>query len=91
MSRERAGAGDRVGINVPELDSRHIVRGDYLCEPGTLSAASKFAIHFRKNRFYRYRVGTGMTVSAHFGMTAVTAKVYPVIIQIQNCNFVIVR
>lgn len=81
VSRERAGAGDRVGINVPELDSRHIVRGDYLCEPGTLSAASKFAIHFRKNRFYRYRVGTGMTVSAHFGMTAVTAKVYPVIIQ----------
>ena len=38
--REQASAGDRVGINVPDIDDTEVTRGDYLCTPGSMTRAT---------------------------------------------------
>jgi selenocysteine-specific elongation factor len=47
--REVAYAGDRVGVNVPEIDDTEITRGDYLCTPGSMTRATGFFAKLKVN------------------------------------------
>ncbi|MHA2352993.1 MAG: selenocysteine-specific translation elongation factor, partial [Candidatus Thorarchaeota archaeon] len=47
--REMASAGDRVGVNVPEIDDTEITRGDYLCAPGSMIRATSFIAQLKVN------------------------------------------
>lgn len=76
--RDRAQAGDRVGLNVPELDSREIQRGNYLCEPGTLVQRSALIVAVNLNRLYKGRITPRMVVAATVGMPTITAEIIPI-------------
>ena len=76
-SRETASAGDRVGVNVPEIDDREITRGDYLCKPGSMTRATSFIAKLNLNPLYRGRITQRMIVSVSAGMPAVTGQIIP--------------
>ena len=78
--REKASAGDRVGVNVPEIDDNEIARGDYLCKPGSMSPANGFIAQLKTNPLYKGRITKGMTVSVSAGMPAVTGQILPFIV-----------
>lgn len=88
-SRSQAGAGDRVGINIPSLPDRVVSRGDYLCKPGSLNTTRGLVITFRVNPLYRGRVAKRMIVSATVGMPTVTAEIMP--FEVENGAKVIVN
>jgi len=75
--REIACAGDRVGVNIPEIDDSEITRGDYLCTPGSMTRATGFIAQLKVNPLYRGRITKKMTVSVSAGMPAVTGQVLP--------------
>ncbi|MHA1965051.1 MAG: selenocysteine-specific translation elongation factor [Candidatus Thorarchaeota archaeon] len=75
--REIASAGDRVGVNVPEIDDTEIARGDYLCTPGSMTRGSGFIAQLKVNPLYRGRITKRMTVSVSVGMPAVTGQIIP--------------
>lgn len=75
--RERASAGDRVGVNVPEIDDKDITRGDYLCKPGSMQHSTGFIAHLRVNPLYKGRITKRMTVNIAVGMPAVTGQIVP--------------
>ncbi len=75
--RENAGAGDRVGLNIPDLESATMSRGDYLCKPGSVRTATGAILQIRPNPLYRGRLTKGMVVSATIGMPSVTAELVP--------------
>jgi len=75
--RSRASAGDRVGINLPDLSDRVVSRGDYVCEPGSLKTTTGLILAFRANPLYRGRLVKRMIVSATVGMPTVTAEIMP--------------
>ena len=77
--REEASAGDRVGVNVPEVVDTEIARGDYLCTPGSMTRTSGFIARFDVNPLYRGRITKRMTVSISAGMSAVTGQIIPFI------------
>ncbi|NHI82973.1 MAG: selenocysteine-specific translation elongation factor [Candidatus Thorarchaeota archaeon] len=70
-------AGERVGINVPELSHDSISRGDYLCLPGSLSRISIMVARLDRNPLYRERITNRMIVSATVAMATVTAEIVP--------------
>lgn len=76
-SRSHAGAGDRVGINIPNLSDQVVSRGDYLCKPGSLDKTTGLTLSFRANPLYRGRLAKRMIVSATVGMPTVTAEIMP--------------
>jgi selenocysteine-specific elongation factor len=75
--REMASAGDRVGVNIPEIDDTEITRGDYLCEPGSMTSATGFIAQLDVNPLYNGRITKSMTVSISAGMPAVTGQILP--------------
>jgi selenocysteine-specific elongation factor len=75
--RKIASAGDRVGVNVPEIDDTEITRGDYLCTPGSMTRATGFFAQLKTNPLYRGRITKRMTVSVSAGMPAVTGQILP--------------
>jgi selenocysteine-specific elongation factor len=75
--RSSASAGDRVGVNIPSLSDRVVSRGDYLCEPGSLSTTTGLNVMFQANPLYRGRLPKRMIVSATIGMPTVTAEIMP--------------
>jgi selenocysteine-specific elongation factor len=76
-AREIASAGDRVGVNIPEIDDTEIARGDYLCSPGSMTRATSFIARLKANPLYRGRITRRMTVSVSVGMPAVTGQIIP--------------
>ncbi|MFX1604631.1 MAG: selenocysteine-specific translation elongation factor [Promethearchaeota archaeon] len=76
-SRAEARAGDRVGVNVPEIDDQEITRGDYLCAPESMTRASGFIARLDVNHLYRGRITKKMTVSISAGMPVVTGQIIP--------------
>lgn len=76
-SRQTASAGDRVGINVPEVDSAQVSRGDYLCEPGSIRKSDKLFVRIERNPLYRGRMSQRMLVSVSVGMATTTAELIP--------------
>ncbi|MCF2137470.1 MAG: selenocysteine-specific translation elongation factor [Candidatus Thorarchaeota archaeon] len=75
--REKAQAGDRVGINVPDIDPKMISRGDYLCEQDSLTTASILIVRIKRNPLYKRPLTKAMILSAHIGMSAVICEAYP--------------
>jgi selenocysteine-specific elongation factor len=76
-SREQAEAGDRIGINVPEIDSKSVSRGDYVCVNSQLRITSGVSADLTLNPLYRGRITYRMNVSATIGMPSVTAELVP--------------
>lgn len=76
-SREEAKAGDRIGINVPEIDSKLVSRGDYVCVNGQLQNTSGIIADLKLNPLYRGRITYRMNVSATVGMPTLTAELVP--------------
>ena len=77
-SRESASSGDRVGLNLPEVDPDKIFRGCYISEDPSLKVTLNVHAHMTMNPLYKGRVTKKMIVSATIGMPTVTAEVVPV-------------
>ncbi|KXH74717.1 MAG: hypothetical protein AM326_09585 [Candidatus Thorarchaeota archaeon SMTZ-45] len=86
-NRETASAGDRVGVNIPEIDDTEITRGDYLCAPLSMTRATAFLARLEINPLYKGRITKRMTVSVSAGMPVVTGQILPLIV-IDNTNVV---
>ncbi|TFG33231.1 selenocysteine-specific translation elongation factor [Candidatus Thorarchaeota archaeon] len=76
-NRLEASAGDRVGINVPEIDHTQITRGDYIASPKSIPIADAMVVHAQTNILYQGRITQRMVISAAIGMPMVTAQVIP--------------
>ena len=76
-SRPKASAGDRVGINAPEVDHTQITRGDYLASPKSIPIANAVVIHAETNPLYQGRITQNMVISAAIGMPMITAQIIP--------------
>lgn len=77
--RTKAEAGDRVGLNVPDIDHRIVSRGNYLTEPSKLTYSKSIIARVERNRLYRGRITRGMIVSATVGMPTLTAELVPLL------------
>ncbi len=75
--RQKASAGDRVGINVPDLDSRNITRGDYLCQGASLAVSDCALCTLTLNSLYKGRITKKMVLSATVGMPSITSEIIP--------------
>jgi selenocysteine-specific elongation factor len=75
--RESASAGDRVGINIPDIDDSDITRGDYLTNHGAMQASVGFIAHMKTNPLYHHRITNRMVVSVSVGMPSVTGQIVP--------------
>jgi selenocysteine-specific elongation factor len=76
-SRSEASAGDRVGINAPEIDHTQISRGDYLSSPKSIPIADALVIRAETNPLYQGRITKRMVISAAIGMPMTTAQIIP--------------
>ncbi|MFW9890855.1 MAG: selenocysteine-specific translation elongation factor [Candidatus Thorarchaeota archaeon] len=77
VERETASAGDRVGINIPNVDDSEITRGDYLCTIGSIPSSSGFIAKLQRNPLYQGRITRRMIVSISVGMPSVTGQIIP--------------
>jgi selenocysteine-specific elongation factor len=75
--RESASAGDRVGINIPDIDDKVITRGDYLTSPGGMKSSAGFIARMKTNPLYHQRITNRMVVSVSVGMPSVTGQIVP--------------
>jgi selenocysteine-specific elongation factor len=75
--KDQAAAGDRVGVNIPEIDDTEIARGDYLCEPGSMVRTTSFITRLETNSLYKGRITKKMTLSVSAGMPVVTGQIVP--------------
>ncbi|MCK5239008.1 MAG: selenocysteine-specific translation elongation factor [Candidatus Thorarchaeota archaeon] len=80
-SKDSASAGDRIGINIPNINHRDLKRGDYLCAPNSLGIASSAHCEITLNPLYEGRVTKGMTLSATIGMPTVTSEIIPYVVE----------
>lgn len=76
-SRDAASAGDRVGVNSPEIDSSQISRGDYLASPNSIPISDSVIIEAKTNPLYKGRITQKMVISAAIGMPMITAQIIP--------------
>ncbi len=65
---ERAEAGQRVAVNLPDLDRRRLARGDVLVEPG------HYPVSFRLDVRLQELTETPAAVTVHVGTKAVPAR-----------------
>jgi len=72
-----AKAGDRVGVNIPDMKYSEISRGDYLSEQGALVSRKGVLVQLERNRLYKGRITDRMVVSTMVGMPNVTAEIVP--------------
>jgi len=77
VERETASAGDRVGINIPDIDDSDMARGDYLTTPGSMTVSSGFTMTMQTNPLYQGRITKRMVVSVSVGMPSVTGQIIP--------------
>ncbi len=81
-SRLEASAGNRVGVNTPEIDPTQITRGDYLGTPKTIPISDAVLIHTKINPLYQGRITKNMVISVAIGMPMTTAQIFP--FEVQN-------
>jgi len=65
---ERAGAGQRVAVNLPDLDRRRLARGDVIVEPGHYPVSYRLDVRLEELQ------ETPAAVTAHVGTKAVPAR-----------------
>ncbi|NWF96653.1 MAG: selenocysteine-specific translation elongation factor [Candidatus Thorarchaeota archaeon] len=75
--REEASAGDRVGVNVPEIHHETVHRGDYLCSPGSMSLSDSLTVDLYVSPLYRGSITKRMVLTATVGIPTVTAELVP--------------
>ncbi|MFW9966812.1 MAG: EF-Tu/IF-2/RF-3 family GTPase, partial [Candidatus Thorarchaeota archaeon] len=75
--RSETSAGDRVGLNTPDIDHRIVRRGNYLSEPDAIANSRNIIVRLQRNELYRGRVTKGLILSATVGMPSVTAELVP--------------
>jgi len=80
-NRTEASAGDRVGINTPEIEHAQITRGDYLGTPKTIPVSNAVLINTKINPLYQGRVTSKMVISVAIGMPMITAQIFPFEVQ----------
>ena len=76
-SRQKATAGDRVGVNSPEIDPNQISRGDYLALRDSILVSNTILIQGKTNPLYKGRITKKMVINAAIGMPMVTAQIIP--------------
>ncbi|MGY5872697.1 MAG: selenocysteine-specific translation elongation factor [Candidatus Thorarchaeota archaeon] len=76
-NRPEASAGDRIGVNIPEIDHTQITRGDYLCSPKTIPISPAVIIRAKINPLYQGRITKKMVINVAIGMPMVTAQIIP--------------
>jgi selenocysteine-specific elongation factor len=76
-SRRAAAAGDRIGVNIPEIQHEEISRGYYICAEGSLGESAALVVDFKVNPLYKGRVTSRMVVNASVGMPTITALALP--------------
>jgi selenocysteine-specific elongation factor len=81
-NRQEAEAGNRVGVNTPEIDHTEITRGDYLGTPRSIPISSAVFINAKINPLYQGRITKKMVISIAIGMPMVTGQIIP--FEIQN-------
>jgi selenocysteine-specific elongation factor len=84
--RESAKSGDRVGLNVPDINHNEIFRGCYITEDPSLHITSKLFVKLSLNPYYKGRVTKKMVLSATIGMPTVTAEIVPV--EVANSQYI---
>jgi selenocysteine-specific elongation factor len=72
-----AKAGDRIGVNIPDMNHNEISRGDYLSTQGVLSRRRGVLVRLERNPLYTGRVTDKMVLSTMVGMPNVTAEIVP--------------
>jgi selenocysteine-specific elongation factor len=77
--RTEASAGDRVGLNVPDIDHKIVKRGNYLTKPSTMQHSRHIVVSLQRNGLYKGRVSKGLILSATVGMPTVTAELIPLL------------
>ncbi|MHA1933934.1 MAG: selenocysteine-specific translation elongation factor [Candidatus Thorarchaeota archaeon] len=75
--RKEASAGDRIGINIPEIDDREISRGDYVSISGFIQKSRNLLVEIETSPLYQNRITEKMVLSATIGMPSVTAEILP--------------
>ncbi len=76
-NRKRARAGDRIGVNIPDVGHEDVERGDYLIEPGSVRPSDLVTARITVNPLYLGRVTERMTVSVAVGMPSTTGEIIP--------------
>ncbi|MGY5853215.1 MAG: selenocysteine-specific translation elongation factor [Candidatus Thorarchaeota archaeon] len=76
-SREQASAGDRIGVNIPDIDYQQLHRGVYLSKGNLLTSSNRVYAHLVLNRLYQGRITKKMVVTATIGMPTATAELIP--------------
>jgi selenocysteine-specific elongation factor len=71
---ERAEAGQRTAVNVPELEVAEIARGDVLCLPGTLRASQSFEATLSLLADAPRPLANRTRVRFHLGTTEILAR-----------------
>ena len=77
-NQEQAVAGDRIGINIPEINDQDIRRGDYLSTPNSLHSAQGLICQIEMNPLYRGTITKRMNISSMIGMSSVTSEAFPI-------------
>ncbi|MFX0045918.1 MAG: selenocysteine-specific translation elongation factor [Candidatus Hermodarchaeota archaeon] len=72
-----ARAGDRVGVNIPDIGHSKISRGDYLSAEGVLASRKGVLVQLERNPLYKGRITDRMVLSIMVGMPNVTAEIVP--------------
>ncbi len=80
-SRLEASGGDRVGVNISEIDPIQISRGDYLGTPKTIPISDAVLINTKINPLYHGRITKKMVISVAIGMPMTTAQIIPFDVQ----------
>ena len=75
--REEAVAGDRIGLNLPEISDKIVKRGNYLGEPDSLDISSQLIVRIHRNPLYKGRITKRMLLNATVGMPSVAAQIIP--------------
>jgi selenocysteine-specific elongation factor len=75
--RDTASAGDRVGLNIPEVNHSEVSRGNYLSEPGHVTNSHLLSAGIDRNPLYKGRITSKMLVNATIGMATTTAEIVP--------------
>ncbi len=76
-SVESAKAGDRIGVNLPEIDHHLVKRGSYICKDSCPERSRIVRVALTLNPIYQGIVRKKMLISATIGMPSVTAEIVP--------------
>ncbi|MFW9979637.1 MAG: selenocysteine-specific translation elongation factor [Candidatus Thorarchaeota archaeon] len=72
-----ARAGDRVGINLPDLKNTDLSRGDYLCAPNSVAVSDSAYCEIELNPLYGGKITKKLVLNATVGMPTITAEIIP--------------